>query len=121
MDKDIDPFDPKAVQHESKFMQELAALVRKHHDSMDVSLMAGDLERTLAALDENLLEIEWPRIIPEPRSESEVFISPPPPPLSQKPLKLDDSRPVTAALEDRDHRIAQLEATVKELYAKLNK
>ena len=116
-----DPFDVQSVQTESKFMQGLAELIRKHRGSMDLSEMAGALERSLAALDENMLETEWPRIIPEARSESEVYIAPPPPPSERplKPLKLDDSRPVTAALEDRDHRIAQLEATVKELYAKV--
>jgi hypothetical protein len=103
------------VKTESKFMQELAGLIRRHRGHMDDSLMAGDLERSLAALDEGMLTTEFAPP-PMPRGEAEVDIRPP-----LKPIKLDDSRPVTAALEDRDHRIAQLEATVKDLMAKMNK
>jgi hypothetical protein len=108
---DDDPFDVKAVQTESKFMQALAELIRKHRGSMDTSLMAGDLERSLAALDEGMLDSEWGA----PRTTRYQ---------EEEPLKLDESLPVTSPApkpDDRDHRIAQLEATVKDLYSKLNK
>jgi hypothetical protein len=106
-----DPFDVQSVQTESAFMRALAELIRKHRNSMDTSTMAGDLERSLAALDDKMLDTEWgaPHT---PRYQEE------------EPLHLDESLPVTAPApkpDDRDHRIAQLEATVKDLMAKMNK
>ena len=109
-----DPFDLKAVQTESEFMRRLAKLIREYRDHMDTSTMAGDLERSLAALDEKMLT-EWGPP-PTPRGGLELDTSGP----AERPSRPSyEDRPVTAALDDRDHRIAQLEATVKELYAKL--
>ena len=109
-----EPFTDKKMPPERPFMRELTALIDRHiHGETDLSEIAGDLERSLATID-NMQIDNWD-------DTGSSF---------KDHLRLDDSGPAKPEetripmvrkeeLDDRDHRIAQLEATVKELYAKV--
>jgi hypothetical protein len=103
-----EPFTDKKMPPERPFMRELTALIDRHiKDGTDLSEIAGDLERSLATVDNMQLD---------DFGQSDR-------PFDEETLRLDDSGPARGQMpkipDDRDHRIAQLEATVKELYAKL--